>query len=125
MQLSFAPMIRLAKTNRPDKYPEVSVVLATVTSFFVFYFLHGCVVLVRHTLDAIGMDLDHHHLWMIKVENNLFSNSGIPEFGNRNSDLEFRNSKFEFFFVWNEALACGVIIMKAILFCEHPKINQN
>lgn len=103
MQLSFAPMIRLAKTNRPDKYPEVSVVLATVTSFFVFYFLHGCVVLVRHTLDAIGMDLDHHHLWMIKVGNNLFSNSGIPEFGNRNSDLEFRNSKFEFFFVWNEA----------------------
>ena len=96
-------MIRLAKTNRPDKYPEVSVVLATVTSFFVFYFLHGCVVLVRHTLDAIGMDLDHHHLWMIKVGNNLFSNSGIPEFGNRNSDFEFRNSKFEFFFVWNEA----------------------
>ena len=67
LQLSFPPMIRLAKTNRPDKYPEVSVVLATVTSFFVFYFFHGGVVLVRHTLDAIGMDLDHHHLWMIKV----------------------------------------------------------
>jgi len=71
LMLSFAPMIRLAKTNRPDKYPEVSVVLATVTSFFVFYFLHGCVVLVRHTLDAIGMDLDHHHLWMIKVAQSL------------------------------------------------------
>lgn len=71
LMLSFTPMIRLAKTNRPDKYPEVSVVLATVTSFFVFYFLHGCVVLVRHTLDAIGMDLDHHHLWMIKVAQSL------------------------------------------------------
>ena len=126
MQLSFAPMIRLAKTNRPDKYPEVSVVLATVTSFFVFYFLHGCVVLVRHTLDAIGMDLDHHHLWMIKVGNNLFSNSGIPEFGNRNSDLEFRISNFFFLYgMKHHKLACGVIIMKAILFCEHPKINQN
>ena len=105
MQLSFAPMIRLAKTNRPDKYPEVSVVLATVTSFFVFYFLHGCVVLVRHTLDAIGMDLDHHHLWMIKVGNNLFSNSGIPEFEIQNSDLEFRNSECDIFLcVWNEAV---------------------
>ena len=101
MQLSFAPMIRLAKTNRPDKYPEVSVVLATVTSFFVFYFLHGCVVLVRHTLDAIGMDLDHHHLWMIKVGNNLFSNSGIPEFEIQNSKFGSRIPKFgiRFFFV--------------------------
>lgn len=71
LMLCFAPMIRLAKTNRPDKYPEVSVVLATVTSFFVFYFLHGCVVLIRHTMDAIGMDLDHHHLWMIKVAQSL------------------------------------------------------
>ena len=63
------PMIRLAKINRPDKYPEVSVVLATVSSFFIFYFMHGCVVIVRHSLDAFGMILDQHNLWMIKVWN--------------------------------------------------------
>ena len=61
------PMIRLAKINRPDKYPEVAVVIATVSSFFIFYFMHGCVVLVRHYLDAVGIILDDHHQWMIKV----------------------------------------------------------
>ena len=61
-------MIRLAKINRPDKYPEVAVVLATVSSFFIFYFMHGCVVLVRHYLDAVGIILDDHHQWMIKVK---------------------------------------------------------
>lgn len=65
------PLIRLAKINRADKYPEVAVVLATISSFFIFYFMYGCVVLVRHYLDAIGIILDEHHNWMIKVTQSL------------------------------------------------------
>ena len=60
-------MIRLAKVANSDKYPEVTVVLATASSFFLFYSLHGCIVIVRHSLDAVGITLDTHHSWMIKV----------------------------------------------------------
>jgi len=69
--LSITPMIRLAKVANSDKYPEVTVVLATVSSFFLFYSLHGCIVLVRHSLDAVGISLDTHHSWMIKVGQSL------------------------------------------------------
>ena len=34
-------MIRLAKVANSDKYPEVIVVLATASSFFLVYSLHG------------------------------------------------------------------------------------
>ena len=34
-------MIRLAKVANSDKYPEVTVVLATASSFFLVYSLHG------------------------------------------------------------------------------------
>jgi len=71
LMVCIMPMIRLAKINRPDKYPEVAVVIATVSSFFIFYFMHGCVVLVRHYLDAVGIILDDHHQWMIKVTQSL------------------------------------------------------
>lgn len=69
--LSITPMIRLAKVANSDKYPEVTVVLATASSFFLFYSLHGCIVLVRHSLDAVGISLDTHHSWMIKVGQSL------------------------------------------------------
>jgi len=69
--LSITPMIRLAKVANSDKYPEVTVVLATASSFFLFYSLHGCIVLVRHSLDAVGITLDTHHSWMIKVGQSL------------------------------------------------------
>jgi len=69
--LSITPMIRLAKVANSDKYPEVTVVLATTSSFFLFYSLHGCIVLVRHSLDALGITLDTHHSWMIKVGQSL------------------------------------------------------
>lgn len=69
--LSITPMIRLAKVANSDKYPEVTVVLATASSFFLFYSLHGCIVLVRHSLDAVGINLDTHHSWMIKVGQSL------------------------------------------------------
>ena len=60
-------MIRLAKLTNNDKYPEVTVVLATASSFFIFYLLYASIVLVRHSMDAMGMVLDDHHSWMIKV----------------------------------------------------------
>jgi hypothetical protein len=60
-------MIKLARSANSDKYPEVSVVLATVSSFFIFYSMHGCVVLTRHTIDAMGITLDTHQSWMIKA----------------------------------------------------------
>jgi len=69
--LSITPMIRLAKVANSDKYPEVTVVLATASSFFLFYSLHGCIVIVRHSLDAVGITLDTHHSWMIKVGQSL------------------------------------------------------
>jgi len=69
--LSITPMIRLAKVANSDKHPEVTVVLATASSFFLFYSLHGCIVLVRHSLDAVGITLDTHHSWMIKVGQSL------------------------------------------------------
>lgn len=65
------PMIRLAKLTNNDKYPEVTVVLATASSFFIFYLLYASIVLVRHSMDAMGMVLDDHHSWMIKVAQSL------------------------------------------------------
>lgn len=60
-------MLRLAYTKHGNKYPEVTLVSSTAISFFVFYLLHGCVVLVRHSLDVSGHDLSTYHAWMIKV----------------------------------------------------------
>ena len=60
-------MTRLYRSANSDKYPEVSVVLSTASSFFVFFFLHGSVVLARHVLDASGIQLSTYHSWMIKV----------------------------------------------------------
>jgi hypothetical protein len=71
LMLSIIPLCRLAKVTNCDKYPEVTVVLATVSSFFIFYFLHGCIVAVRHSLDAMGIHLDTHNSWMIKVAQSL------------------------------------------------------
>ena len=34
-------MIRLAKVANNDKYPEVTFVFATASSFYLFYSLHG------------------------------------------------------------------------------------
>jgi hypothetical protein len=46
-------MIRLYQSANSDKYPEVSVVLSTASSFFVFFFLHGSVVLTRHLVTML------------------------------------------------------------------------
>lgn len=72
-------MIKLAKVTNNDKYPEVTVVLATAASFFAFYSLHGCVVLVRHTIDALGITLNMHNSWMIKVKSNKIQKNPVPD----------------------------------------------
>ena len=66
-------MIRLAKVSNSDKYPEVTVTIATAASFFLFYSLHGTIVMVRHAIDALGVNLDSQHTWMIKVSCHLNS----------------------------------------------------
>ena len=48
-----ASLIRLTKVANIDKYHEVTVVLATGSCFCLFYSLHGCIVLVSHSLDAM------------------------------------------------------------------------
>ncbi|TRY77399.1 hypothetical protein TCAL_13934 [Tigriopus californicus] len=65
-------MLRLAYSKHGNKYPEVALVSSTAISFFVFYLLHGCVVLIRHSLDVSGHDLSTYHAWMIKVLQSLF-----------------------------------------------------
>lgn len=69
--LSITPLIRLAKVSNSEKYPEVAVVLATASSFFLFYSLHGCIVLARHSIDALEINIDTYHSWMIKVAQSL------------------------------------------------------
>jgi hypothetical protein len=67
LQLSIIPMTRLHRSANSDKYPEVSVVLSVASSFFVFFLLHGSVVLARHLIDAAGFQISTYHSWMIKV----------------------------------------------------------
>ena len=66
-QIALLPMVRLYRCANSDKYPEVSVVLSTASSFFVFFFLHGSVVLARHLMDASAIQMSTYHSWMIKV----------------------------------------------------------
>ena len=66
-QIALVPMVRLYRCANSDKYPEVSVVLSTASSFFVFFFLHGSVVLARHLMDASAIQMSTYHSWMIKV----------------------------------------------------------
>eukprot|EP00095_Tigriopus_kingsejongensis_P003757 maker-scaffold499_size154954-snap-gene-0.18 protein:Tk03757 transcript:maker-scaffold499_size154954-snap-gene-0.18-mRNA-1 annotation:"pyroglutamylated rfamide peptide receptor" len=65
-------MHRLAYSKHGDKFLEVTIVSWTAISFFVFYLLHGCVVLIRHSLDVSNYDLSSYHGWMIKVLQSLF-----------------------------------------------------
>ena len=67
LQISIYPAIRLARDKHRDKYPEVSVVLATVSSFFVFYLFHAILVFGRHFYDLLGQEMSVYNLWMIKV----------------------------------------------------------
>lgn len=69
--ISLGPLIKLYFKGNCDKYPEISVVLATVSSFFVFYLLHGIIVLIRHCLDVSGVQLTMHQAWIIKVAQSL------------------------------------------------------
>lgn len=71
LMIAAVPLTRLLRSSSGDKFPEVSVVLATVSSFFIFYLLHGSVVLVRHTLDAAGIPMATYQSWMIKVAQSL------------------------------------------------------
>ena len=49
-------MIRLAKVANSDKYPEVTVVLATASSFFLVYSLHGIqAVTYKYNADMQGV----------------------------------------------------------------------
>ena len=50
-------MIRLAKVANSDKYPEVTVILATVLSFFLVYSLHGIqAVTYKYNADMQGVE---------------------------------------------------------------------
>merc|ERR1711997_206582 len=69
--ISIYPAIRLARDKHRDKYPEVSVVLATVSSFFVFYLFHAILVFGRHFYDLLGQEMSVYNLWMIKVGQSL------------------------------------------------------
>jgi hypothetical protein len=71
LMISIFPAIRLIRDKHRDKYPEVSVVLGTVSSFFVFYVFHAILVFGRHFYDLLGHDISTYNLWMIKVGQSL------------------------------------------------------
>lgn len=71
LMIAIQPMFKLYRSANSDKYPEVSVVLSTASSFFVFFLLHGSVVFARHILDASGIPLSTYQSWMIKVAQSL------------------------------------------------------
>ena len=59
--------MRLIRDTNRDKYPEVSVVLATASSFFIFYIFHASIVFVRHFYDLSWHEISTYNLWMIRV----------------------------------------------------------
>merc|ERR1712038_791375 len=69
--ISIFPAIRLIRDKHRDKYPEVSVVLGTVSSFFMFYIFHATLVFGRHFYDLSGNEISTYNLWMIKVGQSL------------------------------------------------------
>jgi hypothetical protein len=69
--IAIIPAIRLMRDPNRDKYPEVSVVLGTVSSFFLFYIFHATLVFVRHFYDLSGHEISTYNLWMIKVGQSL------------------------------------------------------
>lgn len=69
--ISIYPAIRLMRDKHRDKYPEVSVVLGTVSSFFMFYIFHATLVFGRHLYDLLGHEISTYNLWMIKVGQSL------------------------------------------------------
>lgn len=71
LMVSIPPLIILVKLRNSDKYPEVTVVLATISSFFFLYFLHASIVILRHTLDAMSIEVNPHQMWVIKVAQSL------------------------------------------------------
>ena len=77
LQISIFPAISLIRDKHRDKFPEVSVVLGTVSSFFIFYIFHATLVFGRHFYDLSGNEISTYNLWMIKVNNSLTFNSSI------------------------------------------------
>ena len=71
MQISIFPAISLIRDKHRDKFPEVSVVLGTVSSFFIFYIFHATLVFGRHFYDLSGNEISTYNLWMIKVNKSL------------------------------------------------------
>jgi len=71
LMVSIPALIILVKLKNSDKYPEVTVVLATISSFFFLYFLHASIVILRHTLDAMSIEVNPHQMWVIKVAQSL------------------------------------------------------
>lgn len=71
LMISIFPAIRLIRDKHRDKYPEVSVVLGTVSSFFMFYLFHATLVFGRHFYDLLGNGISTYNLWMIKVGQSL------------------------------------------------------
>lgn len=65
-------MLKLIRSKSGEKFPEVSIVLSTSSSFFIFFLLHGCIVLSRHSLDVSGFQLTIYQSWMLKVLQSLF-----------------------------------------------------
>ena len=77
LQISIFPAISLIRDKHRDKFPEVSVVLGTVSSFFIFYIFHATLVFGRHFYDLSGNEISTYNLWMIKVNKSLTFNSSI------------------------------------------------
>jgi len=69
--ISIFPAISLIRDKHRDKFPEVSVVLGTVSSFFIFYIFHATLVFGRHFYDLSGNEISTYNLWMIKVGQSL------------------------------------------------------
>lgn len=68
-QISLRPLLQLVSPRADStKYPEVTLVVATAVSFFLFYALHACVVATRHALDLAGTPISTYHQWMLKVQ---------------------------------------------------------
>jgi len=71
LMISIVPAIRLIRDKNRDKHPEVSVVLSTVSSFFIFYVFHATLVFGRHFYDISGHEISAYNLWMVKVGQSL------------------------------------------------------
>lgn len=67
LQVAMPILCMLVRTNPGDKNPEISLVLATISSFLVFFAPHATTVAVRHSLDLGGVELTPYETWILQV----------------------------------------------------------